>query len=706
TCDITDPEQLTHLLNHLPTPHPLTTLIHTAGTLDDATLTNLTPTQLDNVLAAKTHTANLLHHHTQHLPLHHFVLYSSAAGTLGAPGQANYAAANAHLDALAHHRHTHNLPATTIAWGTWQGNGLARGDVGEHLRRRGMNPMDPESALRALDRALASGRPSTFIADIDWPRFSRNSSAGLRALFEDIPEARQPESTPAGATDPLSEPGSLREQFSHRPPAEQLDALLTLIRTQAATVLGRDRADSVETEQPFRELGFDSLSAVELRNNLGSATGLVLPTTLVFDHPTPARLAAFLHAELFGAVQDEVATVLAPRADTDEPIAIIGMACRFPGGVTSPEQLWDLISAEQDAIGTFPTDRGWDLRNLYHPDPDHPGTSYTRHGGFLYDAGEFDADFFGISPREALAMDPQQRLLLETAWEAVERAGINPRTLQGTSTGVFTGINAQDFAAQAHAIPDTAEGYVLTGTAGSIASGRVSYTFGLEGPAVTIDTACSSSLVALHLACQALRAGECTMALASGVTIMTSPITFTEFSRQRGLAPDGRCKPYGATADGTSWSEGIGTLLVVRLSEAQRLGHRVLAVVRGSAVNQDGASNGLTAPNGPSQQRVIRQALANAGLSAADVDAVEGHGTGTKLGDPIEAQALLTTYGQEHSEERPLWLGSVKSNLGHTQAAAGMAGLIKMVMALRHGVLPRTLHAEEPSPHIDWTSGA
>ncbi|MER6168353.1 type I polyketide synthase [Streptomyces violaceorubidus] len=682
-CDVADRDALAQVLAGIPAAHPLTGVVHAAGVVDDGLVSGLTPARVSAVMRPKADAAWHLHELTRDLPVKTFVLFSSAAGVLGTAGQGAYAAGNAFLDSLARHRHRAGLPAVAVDWGLWEHttaiSARLTGTDRRRLERNGTAPLTVSQGLQVLDTALAGAGPALVAVpfDVRTPRDNADVPSVLRGL---VPAPPEPAKVQGNA---------LAARLTGLAEAERERYLLSLVTGHSALVLGHTDSRDIDADQAFRDMGFDSLAAVELRNRLASASGLTLPASAGFDHPSPRALARHLAALLSAGsgVSPGDAGAGEGAAVADDPIVIVGMACRYPGDVRTPEDLWRLVHGGVDAISGFPEDRGWE-----------PGDgSFTPAGGFLRDAAGFDADFFGISPREAVTMDPQERILLELSWEAVERAGIAPTALRGSRTGVFAGVMYHDYGIWQNAD--------RTGraSAGSMVSGRVAYSLGLEGPAVTVDTACSSSLVALHQAVQALRAGDCTLALAGGVTVLATPQPFVEFARQQGLSSDGRCRSFGAAADGVGWAEGAGLLVLERLSDARRLGHRVAAVVRGSAVNSDGASNGITAPNGPAQQRVIQRALAVAGLRANEVDVVEGHGTGTTLGDPIEAQALLATYGQQR--ESSLLLGSVKSNLGHTQAAAGVAGIIKMVLAMEHGSVPATLHAEEPSRHVDWSTG-
>ncbi|NJP49691.1 SDR family NAD(P)-dependent oxidoreductase [Streptomyces sp. SBST2-5] len=702
-CDAGDADALAGLLAGIPEETPLRGVVHCAGVLADGVVADLTPERLTRVLRPKADGAAHLHRLTAHLDLDLFLLVSSAAGVAGNAGQGNYAAANVFLDQLAHRRRALGLAAQSVSFGVWAGQGLAAGHADlDRMARLGHRALTPGQARDLIELSLRRPAPHLVAWPLDLPRLRAALTAapgGTPALWRTLLPAAPRTGTGADR---------LADRLARLPEDERAERVLALVREEAARALGLRSPDAVRPEQLLRELGMDSVTALDLRNRIGARFDARLPATLLFDHPTPARLTAHLLSTVLAggrtaaghpAPRQAPAGRSAPAAD--EPVAVVATACRLPGGADDPESLWRLLEERRDAVGPFPAGR-WDVESLYHPDPDNPGTSYAREGGFLDDIESFDAGFFGITPREAAAMDPQQRLLLETAWEALERAGIVPADLAGSTTGVYVGMFGSGYLAGARL--DQLDGYVGTGSAPSVASGRLAYALGLHGPAMTVDTACSSSLVATHLAVQGLRSGECDLALAGGVTLMVTPQTFVEFSRLRGLSPTGRCRSFSDDADGAIWAEGAGMVVLKRLSDARRDGDEVLAVLRGTAVNQDGRSQGLSAPNGPAQEEVIRRALEQSALTPADIDHVEAHGTGTTLGDPIEANALARVFGATRPPGRPLYLGSLKSSIGHVQAASGTAGLIKVVESLRHGTLPATLHADTPSRHVDWES--
>ncbi|MFC8096103.1 SDR family NAD(P)-dependent oxidoreductase [Streptomyces sp. NPDC057301] len=692
-CDVADEAAVAEVLARFGDQSPLRGVVHCAGVLADGVVAELTPERLAHVLRPKVDGAAHLHRLTAGHPLGLFLLVSSAAGVVGNAGQANYAAANVFLDQLAHHRRAMGLPGTSVSFGAWAGEGLAaeHADL-ERMARLGHRAITPEQGRELTELSLRRDASHLVAWALDLPRL--RSAAPTGALWRSLLPA--PRSAQAGSH-------TLADRMARLPEPERAARVLALVREEAAHALGLRSAESVRPDQPLRDLGMDSVTAVDLRNRISTRIGSKLPATLLFDHPTPTRLAEYLLAGALattGRTSQKPVPAASPVLSSDEPVALVAMACRVPGGVSDPDGLWRLVAEGGDAVGPFPAGR-WDVESLYDPDPDAPGKSYAREGGFLDDIDSFDAGFFGITPKEAAAMDPQQRLLLETAWESLERAGIVPADLAGSTTGVYVGMFGSDYLSGTRL--DQLDGYVGTGSALSVASGRLAYTLGLNGPALTVDTACSSSLVAVHLAAQALRAGECDLALAGGVTLMVTPQTFVEFSRLRGLSPTGRCRSFSDGADGAIWAEGAGMVVLKRLSDARRDGDRILAVLRGTAVNQDGRSQGLSAPNGPAQEQVIRRALEQSGLRPDDIDYVEAHGTGTTLGDPIEANALAEVFGATRTGERPLYLGSLKSNIGHAQAASGVIGLIKVVQSLHHETLPRTLHADTPSRHVDWT---
>ncbi|MFE2765950.1 SDR family NAD(P)-dependent oxidoreductase [Streptomyces albidoflavus] len=701
-CDVTDRADLARLMARIDEdPAPLRAVFHTAGTLDDRLLDQLDAAALAATAAPKLQAATHLHELTADRDLDAFVLYSSVVGTLGNIGQANYAMANAALDALAERRRAAGLPALSLAWGPWADGGMTRGTAESQLKRVGLVPLAPDAALAALDTALTAdpAGPATLVAArVDWaratPAHQTTRPRPFLAAFTETGTA--PGAAPAAAT-PEDAAAPLRTLLLGLAEEDRLPHLRSLVAAEAATVLGVDDPASLATERGFKDLGFDSMMAIQLSTRVQRRTGATTPRTLVYDHPNITAAAHWLLGELLGT-PDGAAPAPAPAARRDEPLAIVGVGLRMPGGAHDLDSLWQVLAEGRDTVGEIPADR-FDIDAYYDPAPDTDGTTYVRHGSFLDDVATFDAAFFGISPREADPMDPQHRLLLEAAWNSLESAGIRPGDLRETRTGVFVGAGAGEYAAHRAGTPDT---YTLTGSLQSFNAGRLSYHLGLQGPALSVDTACSSSLVALHLAAEALRGGECDLALAGGVQVLADPGSFVALSRSHALAPDGRSKTFSAEADGYGRGEGVGLVAVMRLSDALAADREILGVIRAGAVNHDGASSGITAPNGTSQQQVIRAALHSAGLTPTDVDYVECHGTGTPLGDPIEVQALAAVYGQGRDAATALRLGTAKSVIGHLESAAGIAGVCKVLAALRHGALPATPRSAPLNPALAW----
>ena len=701
-CDTTDREAIATLLDQLDAEdEQVSAVIHADHLLSHGPINELTVRDVARVAGAKVAGARYLHELLKDQELDVFITFSSIAGIWGSGRQAMYAAANAYLDAFVEQRAATGLRTVSVAWSAWASG--SADDASQHeLRRRGLEPLDPTLAIQSLQQGINHGDTNVVLADVDWSRFMPGFAAARpRPLFDDIHEAQAALESTGGSSE--SDEARLLARLRGLSESERLRALVNLVLSETASVLGYHDASRLDANTGFVDLGLDSLMAVEVRRRLQRETGLNLPATLAFDHPSPQHVANFLLEGLapalgMAAEDGEERRVQAEGPSEHEPLAIIGVGLRMPGQIVDLRSLWKFLAAGREAVGPLPASR-WNVDEFYDPDPEAKGHSYVREGSFLDAIDQFDPAFFGISPREAKNIDPQHRFLLEAAWQALESANVVPSSLRDSLTGVFVGLGPSDYDLLRQG---PGEAYTFTGTQTSFAAGRLAFTLGLQGPALAVDTACSSSLVAFHLACQSLRNRECEMALAGGVQILAAPDVFVQLSRTRALAPDGRCKTFSANANGYGRGEGVIVFALERLSDARKHGHEVLALVRGTAINHDGASSGITAPNGTSQQKLVRHALDDAQLGPTDVEYVECHGTGTSLGDPIEVQALAAVYGQERPPDSPLLLGAVKTNIGHLEAAAGLAGVAKIVACLQNQALPATLHTKPRNTHIDW----